>query len=595
MKKVLYAFAALLALAFTACNKNQNEPQSQDNVQTVLLRFSANADELRMVANYDESAKKVSYTWEVGETVYGYVFNKYNHNFYKSTATVESVSEDGKTASFDLPATGFDAGHMNELYDVYLSTTPLVVSGNELNLKAPGCLMPIESLKNFGFIAALAVNPSTLGSSPLSAQFQNKGALYLLKVEALADGTTDNVNILVKEGSTQPTYLPVSNVSGGETTYTNGGIWSANVNTPSSLTKGVHQMAAWFIPQATAIDVIKVEATVDGVSSSVQRTLGTSKTFTAAGVYNLPTTLQIRADKRVQWEDQPLVEGDNTVKFSTGQSLIYQVEAAEADKAGVWLDKNANGTKDTGEEVTTFGTQITESMLTTDAPVLHGNITKLTVWAPDATPGFSGLDATGHATLQEVTVTTQNTWATPAKNVVLTNCTALAKADLTLTASPTVNLSGATALTDLTFRKNYVQGAIDAVKTQLVNLTITGTTTLTNYNVSGYTALQRLDLSMNSNFGATSGWGSFPPAITFGNDNGALVWINVAGGKLTKSLMPTWSMLQSMFDRSALTPRGTLVFTTGSDGQSGSTSDITAANNKGWDVVDTNGNAYTGA
>ena len=595
MKKVLYAFAALLALAFTACNKNQNEPQSQDNVQTVLLRFSANADELRMVANYDESAKKVSYTWKVGETVYGYVFNKYNRNFYKSTATVESVSEDGKTASFDLPATGFDASHMNELYDVYLSTTPLVVSGNELNLKAPGCLMPIESLKNFGFIAALAVNPSTLESSPLSAQFQNKGALYLLKVEALADGTTDNVNILVKEGSTQPTYLPVSNVSGGETTYTNGGIWSANVNTPSSLTKGVHQMAAWFIPQATAIDVIKVEATVDGVSSSVQRTLGTSKTFTAAGVYNLPTTLQIRADKRVQWADQPLVEGDNTVKFSTGQSLIYQVEAAEVDKAGVWLDKNANGTKDSGEEVSAFGTQITESMLATDAPVLHGNITKLTVWAPDATPVFSGLDATGHATLQEVTVTTQNTWATAAKNVVLANCTALVKADLTLTTSPTVTLTGATALTDLTFRKNYVQGAIDAVKTQLVNLTITGTTSLTNYNVSGYTALQRLDLSMNSNFGAFSGYWGIPPAITFGTDNGPLVWINVAGGTLQKNEMPTWQMLQNMFDRSKLTSRGTLVFTTGSDGQSGSTSDITAANNKGWDVVDTNGNAYTGA
>ena len=65
-----------------------------------------------------------------------------------------------------------------------------------------------------------------------------------------------------------------------------------------------------------------------------------------------------------------------TTNKSVGDDLQLEINARPADRAGVWIDLNNNGTKDAGEAVNTFGSTSTWK-LASQTVTLYGNVTHL--------------------------------------------------------------------------------------------------------------------------------------------------------------------------------------------------------------------------
>jgi len=65
-----------------------------------------------------------------------------------------------------------------------------------------------------------------------------------------------------------------------------------------------------------------------------------------------------------------------TTAKSVGQKIGLLIDAAEADRANVWIDLNNNGVKDAGEEVTEFYSDI-EYTLGSQTVTIYGKVTRL--------------------------------------------------------------------------------------------------------------------------------------------------------------------------------------------------------------------------
>ncbi len=67
-----------------------------------------------------------------------------------------------------------------------------------------------------------------------------------------------------------------------------------------------------------------------------------------------------------------------TTKKSVGDKIKVNIDAEELFRNGVWIDLNGNGTKDAGEEVTTFGTDATYT-INSQVITIYGSISKIDV------------------------------------------------------------------------------------------------------------------------------------------------------------------------------------------------------------------------
>ncbi len=67
-----------------------------------------------------------------------------------------------------------------------------------------------------------------------------------------------------------------------------------------------------------------------------------------------------------------------TTTKAVGEKIILWIKAEEADQAGIWIDLNNNGKKDSGEAVTTFDdNKLVEYKLKAQTITLYGKVTKL--------------------------------------------------------------------------------------------------------------------------------------------------------------------------------------------------------------------------
>jgi uncharacterized protein (TIGR02145 family) len=270
-KIVLFFLPALLLLANCADDVVTSETGSineDSKEKTITLNVTMPGEPLPGEAIPGAEAKgttrialkdtetKVELAWEDNDQLY-LVFAEEGEPKGKATVTVRDISEDGKTASFDIHIPAGVTAETFELYGVYGGTGFVGEESHEVAMPATPWSGSLKELQEKELVMLTFQNSGINRENPgnISIAFEHLGSLFNIAVEntggtTISDVTgvelTASTDIFARQNSGSATYNVVNNTFSGTTTGTS---LAFDLAVAADLVPGgVIDFWAWFPP-----------------------------------------------------------------------------------------------------------------------------------------------------------------------------------------------------------------------------------------------------------------------------------------------------------------------------------------------------------
>jgi len=316
---------------------------------------------------------------------------------------------------------------------------------------------------------------------------------------------------------------------------------------------------------------------------------------------NVITKAQVAKAKAKNWRvmdiDGNAYEGIEPPKMTltttrnVDETIRLHIEAAEADKADVWIDLNNDGVKDSGEDNVTFGV-LAYYTLGAQTVTIYGKVTMLVCYNNSLTT----LDVSNNAALQVLdcshnSLTTLDVTTNTALQQLYCYINSLTELDLTKNTA-LLNLScNGNSLTELDLTKNTALQRLYCEVNLLTELDVTKNTALQGLRCSK-NSLTELDLTKNTALQIIDCGHNFLTALDVTN-NTELYYINCTYNQIEGDKMET--LVNSLSDRKDHAASGEFwVHSSVPPHNVITKAQVAKAKAKNWRVLDDNYNDYDG-
>ena len=410
MKKinVIITIVSLLTILSTGCKEDTLLPESVMKKGVLSLSVTKPShDEASVtrisVSESPQNSRQLQYKWVTGETVH-LCFVQGNTKAIAS-ATVQSVSTDGRTATFS-PVT--IPQEINDGDFTVIGSNDLQESGGGMDVNNPTHIhLPLsdwywtslESISDNGmrfYFTSQVTGYQRGGAVNVISQFKPLGYFLCIKIKNISDNP-----IHINELSLKSTDGTLWVGNSGENVENHPAVFDAlaeeylnkdasdtrrfNVNKDLSANE-IAQIDAWSIPLDNEADV-KLSMEYGEANTLVTTTatkhipiLQVNKRYFLYGLWEDGNKLSFTDRDFTPQTDNYKVTF--TTNKSVGEELGIGVDAAEAYRAAVWIDLNNNGVKDQGEAITNFGLDSWELgyyAIQNQTITIYGKLTKLSL------------------------------------------------------------------------------------------------------------------------------------------------------------------------------------------------------------------------
>jgi len=315
---------------------------------------------------------------------------------------------------------------------------------------------------------------------------------------------------------------------------------------------------------------------------------------------NVITQVQVAKAKAKNWRvmdiDGNAYEGIEPPKMTltttrnVDETIRLHIEAAEADKADVWIDLNNDGVKDSGEDNVTFGV-LAYYTLGAQTVTIYGKVTMLVCYNNSLTT----LDVSNNAALQVLdcshnSLTTLDVTTNTALQQLYCYINSLTELDLTKNTA-LLNLScNGNSLTELDLTKNTALQRLYCEVNLLTELDVTKNTALQGLRCSK-NSLTELDLTKNTALQKLYCNGNSLTSLDVTN-NAELEYLSCYGNQITGGQMEI--LVNSLVKRNGKTTGKFYVHDPNNPTNVITKAQVLIAEGKNWRVLDINDNDYDG-
>lgn len=220
MKLKLLFFIAAVALIVTSCNsydivETDNTVQSVESTKHV-LNITASFDESGSTrATLERNPSSIQFKWQKDVDEIQFCFVQDGAKI-TANAPVTDVSEDGRTAQFELPVP--DEIDRNEAYTLYAFRSGRksgITSGSELQANSTIAVLPVAQNSYFSTLSEQAIVFSIWSKKEIPANsdteipltFQHLGSMATLNVKNIGDEAITDIHSFVLQANPQVDWI----------------------------------------------------------------------------------------------------------------------------------------------------------------------------------------------------------------------------------------------------------------------------------------------------------------------------------------------------------------------------------------------------
>ncbi len=415
--RIIYLFAFLL-LTVIGCDEKESDFQ---NFKNKTLQVSVSVPEQAPATRAEignANEKDITVKWKSGDKI-NLFFQQENTLKEVKDVPLTNITQEGKTAHFklELPA-GITSGKAYTLYGTHGCETKIVDGKPVADIRTRTA--PLENAKasfNVPMYFKKAVGANT--DAP-TVTFKHLGAMltYHLKNETpfkldevsspwgvspgmVADNNPQNLKpspfkLGNKEGFDLAEEEAIALQEGQRFSFNEDNLYT----TGSAAANGTFTSVQWVFPDKNYIEkkigdegtsefnlfgfiegIYIKSAAIDSLQNGKEvpcRILMFGAQMQSGKAYNLPLSFDGQNIIANVSAKRTLSEIDFKTTKSVGETIVLTVDAAAKDRSECWIDLNHNYKKDTGEQITQFGTPITYTIANQKMSI-YGKLTKLSI------------------------------------------------------------------------------------------------------------------------------------------------------------------------------------------------------------------------